>query len=64
MAKEFLSKENVEFTEFNVMEDREALKEMTAVSGVRTVPVTTGCDKVVVGFNKDELTEIIKCVKS
>jgi glutaredoxin len=64
MTKEFLSKENAQFEEHDVTQDREALKEMVEVAGVRTVPVITGCGEVIVGFNKEKILEMVKCVKS
>lgn len=58
MLKEFLSKKKVDFIAYDVTSDKEALKEMINISdGVRSVPVISLCDKVIVGFNQGTLEE-------
>jgi len=64
MAKEFLSKEGVEYIAYDVTKDRDALKEMMKVSGgARSVPVISVCDKVMVGFDADRLKQDLNCLK-
>ena len=64
MAKEFLSKEDVQFEAFDVSKDQDALAEMLKISGSRSVPVITGCEEVIVGFDKEKLSQMINCVKN
>lgn len=64
MAKEFLQAKGVAFKEFNVVQDREALKEMIEISGGRSVPVIAGCDQVLVGFNASRLEQMLECLKN
>jgi len=64
MAKELLSQGNVEFEEFDVSKDGDALAEMLNLSGSRSVPVISGCGEVIVGFDKVKIQEIIECAKS
>lgn len=64
MAKEFLQAQGVSFKEYNVVEDREALKEMVELSGGRSVPVIAGCDQVLVGFNASRLEQMIECIRN
>jgi glutaredoxin len=64
MAKEFLSKESVDFDYIDVTKDRHALAEMVEISGSRSVPVIAGCDEVIVGFDKTRLMQMINCIKN
>lgn len=57
--KEFFKEKNIEFEEINVAEDKEALKEMIKKSGQMGVPVTEINDKVIVGFNKEKISEML-----
>ncbi len=59
MAKDFFQEKNLEFTEVNVAEDPEALKEMFAKSGQTGVPVIEIDGKIVRGFDRPELERII-----
>ena len=64
MAKEFLSKEGVEYIAYDVTKDKDALKEMMEVSGgARSVPVISVCDKVMIGFDADRLKQDLNCLK-
>ncbi|MBW1940403.1 MAG: glutaredoxin family protein [Deltaproteobacteria bacterium] len=64
MLKEFLSKKKIDYIAYDVATDKEALKEMINISdGVRSVPVISLCDKVIVGFNQGSLEEeLTKCL--
>lgn len=55
MLKDFLKENNIEFTEFDVAENRDALAEMIEKSGQMGVPQTIVGDKVIVGFDKAAL---------
>ncbi|MBW1719887.1 MAG: glutaredoxin family protein [Deltaproteobacteria bacterium] len=64
MAKEFLSKKGVEFTDYDVKNDKEALKEMKKISGgALRVPVISVCNDVLVGFDRDRLEQALSCFK-
>jgi glutaredoxin len=63
MAKEFLSQKGYTFTEYDVTKDRAALDEMVKVSGARSVPVITACNEVMVGFERNRLEQMLKCMK-
>jgi glutaredoxin len=64
MAKEFLSKKGVEFTDYDVKNDKEALKEMKKISGgALRVPVISVCNNVLVGFDRDRLEQALSCFK-
>ena len=64
MAKEFLSKEGIEYIAYDVTKDKDALKEMMEVSGgARSVPVISVCNNVMVGFDPDRLKLDLKCLK-
>jgi glutaredoxin len=64
VAKEFLEAKAVPFKEYNVVQDRAALKEMVEISGGRSVPVIVGCNQVLVGFNASRLEQMIECLKN
>jgi len=53
-VKEFLSREGVEFTAYNVDEDDRAYDDLIA-RGWRTIPVTVIGERVVKGFDPDAL---------
>ena len=53
-AKEFLSRENISYTERNVAEDESALEELKRL-GYMTTPVIVIDGTVIVGFNEAEL---------
>lgn len=59
MLKEFLKKNNVAFSEFNVAEDRDALAEMIEKSGQIGVPQIVVGDTVIVGFDKEALKKTL-----
>ncbi len=64
MAKEFLSKEGVEYIAYDVTKDKDALKEMMEVSGgARSVPIISVCNNVMVGFDPDRLKLDLNCLK-
>ena len=63
MAKEYLSQKGIEYTDYDVTQDREALKEMVEISGARSVPVIAACDEVMVGFDRNRLDQMLTCLK-
>jgi len=58
-VKEFLSERNVEFTEYNVEDDKEARRRMTEISGHTTVPTTVVDNEVVIGFDPGKLAKLL-----
>lgn len=59
MAKEFFSKNNIQFQEFDVGTDLAKRQEMIDKSGQMGVPVITVDNDLVVGFNKAKLQELL-----
>jgi len=57
-VKEFLSREGVPFTAYNVDEDDRAYDELVA-RGWRTVPVTVFGDRTIKGFDESALAAAI-----
>jgi glutaredoxin len=58
MEKAWLSENKVEFEDKNVTEDASAMDELEEL-GVFTTPVTVIDDEVVVGFDREKLTELL-----
>ena len=58
-AKEFFKEHNVEFTEHDVARDEKAREEMVAKSGQLGVPVIDIDGKLVIGFNRVKLAELL-----
>ncbi|MBN1823413.1 MAG: glutaredoxin family protein [Endomicrobiales bacterium] len=59
MLKSFLAEKNVTFTNFDVGKDRNALTEMKNKSGQMGVPVTDIDGRIIVGFNKEEISKAL-----
>ena len=59
MTKEFLTEHNIPFIDYNVLEDLEKRKEMIAKSGQMGVPVIVIDEKVMVGYDHDELARSV-----
>jgi glutaredoxin len=57
--KEFLSQNNIEFTDRNIAADEAALKELEQV-GYMTTPVTVIDGDVVVGFDISKLRNLLQ----
>jgi glutaredoxin 3 len=58
-VKEFLSQNNIAFTDRNVAADDAALVELEKL-GYMTTPVTVVDGQVVVGFDRDKLQKLLK----
>lgn len=56
MAKEFLTANNISFTDYDVATDLEKRKEMVDKSGQMGVPVIDIEGDLMVGFDQDRLT--------
>lgn len=62
-AKEYLSRKNIDFVNFDVTSDQEAYNEMKELTnGGRSVPVIEVCGKVLVGFDPDKFDEAADCL--
>ena len=55
MAKEYFTKNNVDFQDFNVEADDEALAEMVKKSGQLGVPVIDINGTIIVGFDRQSI---------
>jgi len=58
-TKEFLKEHNIQFEDVNVAEDDEARNEMMEKSGQLGVPVIDIEGKIVVGFDKHKIAELL-----
>lgn len=59
LAKNFLAKNKVTFTEIDISEDEDALKDMMQRSGQMSVPVIEVDGTMVVGFNETKLKKLL-----
>ncbi|HVX90709.1 MAG TPA: glutaredoxin family protein [Candidatus Paceibacterota bacterium] len=59
MSKEFFKEHGVNYTEYNVASDLEKRQEMIQKSGQMGVPVIFVGDELVVGFDKEKLSELL-----
>lgn len=57
--KEFLKQHNIEFKEIDVGEDEKGREEMIEKSGQMYVPVVEIDGQIVVGFNKERISELL-----
>ena len=60
MAKDFFKEHNVQYEEYNVTEDLKAREEMVSKSGQMGVPVIDVEGELIVGFDKERLTELLR----
>ena len=60
MSKEFFKEHSVAYTEYNVATDLAKRQEMIQKSGQMGVPVIFVGDELVVGFDKDKLSELLE----
>jgi glutaredoxin 3 len=58
-VKEFLSQNNIAFTDRNIAADQAALDELEKL-GYMTTPVTVIDGQVVVGFDRDKLQRLLE----
>lgn len=57
--KEFLRKNNIDFEDIDVSKDENALKEMVEKSGQMGVPVVDIDGQIVIGFDKEKISELL-----
>jgi len=64
MVKKFLDEHNIKYADIDVGRDEEAAKKMIEKSGQQGVPVIIvekdGKEDVIIGFQKNKLSEILK----
>jgi glutaredoxin-like YruB-family protein len=58
--KDYLKGKKVEFTEVDVSEDEKGCDEMVELSGQIGVPVVNIDGKIIVGFDKEQIDEVLK----
>ncbi len=58
--KKFLEDKNVEFEEINVAADEDAAKEMVEASGQMGVPVVDIEGEIIVGFDKEKISNALE----
>jgi glutaredoxin 3 len=56
MAKEFLKGKSIAYTDVDVSTDQDAAAKMVELSGQMGVPVIDIDGKIIVGFDKDEIS--------
>jgi glutaredoxin-like YruB-family protein len=59
-AKDYFKKRGIQYKEYNVAQDKEALKEMIRISGGRSVPVITDGEEVMIGFDQARIEKILE----
>lgn len=57
--KQYLKDHNIEFEEIDVAENREAAEEMIQKSGQMGVPVIEINGEIVVGFDKEKISQLL-----
>lgn len=57
--KEFLKKRDIEFEDIDVSQDKTALDEMVKKSGQMGVPVVDIDGKIVIGFDKEKISQLL-----
>ncbi len=55
MAKNYLKEKNVQFTDFDVSQDRQEAEEMVRKSGQMGVPVLDINGQIIIGFDKPRI---------
>ncbi len=58
--KKFLEEKGIEFEEIDISENKEAAEEMIEKTGQMGVPVVEIDDQVIVGFDRDKISEALK----
>jgi glutaredoxin len=59
MAKDYFTSKSIAYEDFNVSSDLEKRKEMMDKSGQMGVPVIFIDDKMVIGFDKPKIMELL-----
>ncbi len=59
-AKEFFAEKGIEYTEYDVSMDEVRRNEMMEKTGQMGVPVIEIDDKIIIGFDKDKISEMLE----
>jgi len=59
-AKEFFKENSIDYTDYDVSQDQEKRQEMVEKSGQMGVPVIFVGDEMIVGFDKDKLSQLLE----
>jgi len=59
LAKQYLKEKGIEFEEIDVSKDEKAAQEMIKKSGQMGVPVIEIDEKIVVGFDKEKIDQLL-----
>lgn len=59
LAKEFFKENDIAYEEFDVSENEEKRNEMIEKSGQMGVPVIYVDDEMIIGFDKEKLSELL-----
>jgi glutaredoxin 3 len=59
LAKDFLTTNNITFTDHNVAQDSEKREEMLEMTGQMAVPVIRIEDDVLIGFDQGKMKELL-----
>ncbi len=60
IAKEFFKEKGLEYTEYDVSSDSERRQEMVEKSGQMGVPVILIGDEMIIGFDKEKVSDILE----
>ncbi|MBW1989699.1 MAG: glutaredoxin family protein [Deltaproteobacteria bacterium] len=64
LAKEYLDKKGIKYTEHDITADAAAREEMRELTGgAKRVPVIQVCDEVLVGFDKKKVESALACME-
>ena len=61
--KQFLKQHNIEFEDIDVSKDQKAQEEMIKKSGQMGVPVVDIDGEIIIGFDKEKISKILKINK-
>jgi glutaredoxin-like YruB-family protein len=59
-AKKYFDKKKIAYTDFNVVADKEKAQEMIDLSGQMGVPVIKIDNKIIIGFDQEEIDKALK----
>ena len=59
-TKSYLTQKGISYTEVNVEEDLDGLKELLTISGQQSVPVLDIDGQVVIGFDRNKIDEYLQ----
>lgn len=63
MLKDYLSSKNIDFTEKDITTDSDALEWVDETIGQRVTPITNIDGEVVVGFEREQIDNILRAKK-